>query len=95
MYTQYDFILLESKSDLELRKELVIANQKYDYIQSLYEKEEEPTREKPLLNLNVIFMHLKNVERYIRMIENLLHNYDQNYYVTKVIKRRRGRLSRL
>lgn len=100
MYTQYDFLLLEEKTDRQLREELIEAQQNYDYIQSLYANEEDDEHtfkeNTKHISLTIVFMHLKNIENYIRKIENLLKEYEiYRPHVRRYVKRRNARMSRL
>lgn len=94
MYTNTDLIKLEQLTDTQLHEELAKANEHYTYVQSLYSGEEENNEE--LIPLSIIFMHLKNIENYIRRIENLLHEYEvDRVFILKAVNRRKKKLSRL
>lgn len=96
MYTFYDLTELEGKTDLELRAELKEAKARYEYIQNLYEKDNDNNPFEEKINLKVIFMHLKNIEMYIRRIENLLYEFEvDRVFIRKAVNRRNARLSRL
>ena len=95
MYTNFDLLDLESMDNSQLHQKLEEAKGNYDYVQSLYEGENDNPFE-PKIKLEVIFMHLKNVESYIRRIENLLHEYEvDRVFIKKAVNRRNKRLSRL
>lgn len=94
MYTNYDLIELEKLNDEELTVKLHEAKENYDYIQSLYSEEAEKHGEH--LNLQIIFTQLKNIEYYIRRIENLLNEYENDIPVLKrIIVRRKKRLKKM
>ena len=96
MYTNFDLLELEKKTNEELNIELRRAKENYDYVQSLYagECDENPFEAK--IPLDVIFMHLKNIEHYIRRIENLLNEYEVDIvFIKKAVNRRKKRFSRL
>lgn len=95
MYTNFDLIELETMDNEQLSTKLVEAKENYEYVQSLYEGENDNTFEHKI-KLEIVFMHLKNVENYIRRIENLLHEYEKDrVFIRKAINRRNKRLSRL
>ena len=95
MYTNFDLLELETMTNDQLHDKLEEAKDNYDYVQSLYEGESDNPLE-PKIPLEVIFMHLKNVESYIRRIENLLHEYEADrVFIKKAINRRNKRLTRL
>ena len=96
IYTQQDYYLLEHKNDEELEKALEQAKDDYDYVQALYQGEDDT---KPSsgnkVPLETIFMHLKNIESYIRRIENLKHEYEiDRTFIRNSIRRRAKRLSK-
>lgn len=96
MYTNFDLIELEQMDNSQLLTKLEEAKDNYSYVQSLYEGEDDNNQFDTKLKLEVIFMHLKNVENYIRRIENLLHEYEiDRVIVKKAINRRNKRFSRL
>lgn len=96
MYTNFDLIELEQMNNSQLLTKLEEAKDNYSYVQSLYEGEDDNNQFDTKLKLEVIFMHLKNVENYIRRIENLLHEYEiDRVIVKKAINRRNKRFSRL
>ena len=95
MYTNYDLLELEKMDNDQLQRQLEEAKDNYEYVQSLYQGENDNPFE-PKIKLEVIFMHLKNVENYIRRIENLLHEYEiDRVFIRKAVSRRNKRLSRL
>lgn len=95
MYTNFDLLELEKMDNDQLHEQLQEAKDNYDYVQSLYQGESDNPLE-PKIPLEVIFMHLKNVENYIRRIENLLHEYEiDRVFIRKAINRRNRRFSRL
>ena len=95
MYTNFDLLELETMTNDQLHDKLEEAKDNYDYVHSLYEGESDNPFE-PKIKLEVIFMHLKNVESYIRRIENLLHEYEvDRVFIQKAINRRNKRLTRL
>lgn len=95
MYTNFDLLELESMDNEQLHQKLEEAKDNYDYVQSLYQGESDNPFE-PKIKLDIIFMHLKNVENYIRRIENLLHEYEvDRVFIRKAVTRRNKRLSRL
>ena len=95
MYTNFDLLELENMTNDELNEKMEQAKDNYDYVQSLYEGENDNPFESKI-PLEVIFMHLKNVESYIRRIENLLHEYEvDRVFIQKAINRRNKRLTRL
>lgn len=94
MYTNMDLLELEKKSDIELREELEKAEQRYEYIQSLLREDNEHNIYQPKINLEIIFMHIKNVEMYIRRIHNLLNEYEiDRVFIKKAVNRRKSRLN--
>lgn len=94
MYTQQDLTALESMTNKELHDALEEANMRMTYIQSLYEGEEKSNKRK--IKIEIIFMNLKNVENYIRRIENLLHEYEiDRTFIRKAIHRRNKKFTRL
>lgn len=96
MYTLHDLRMLEEMTNKELQNALEEANQRIEYIQSLYEGEDDKNSFKPKVKLDLILMHLKNVENYIRRIENLLNEYEiDRVFVRKAIQRRNKRFTRL
>lgn len=96
MYTQFDLLELEKMNDIKLRQALEMAKDNYDYVQSLYAGENDNDPFSPKISLDIIFMHLKNIEHYIRRIENLLNEYEADVvFIKKAINRRRKRFSRL
>lgn len=96
MYTLHDLRMLEEMTNKELQNALEEANQRIEYIQSLYEGEDDKNSFKPKVKMELILMHLKNVENYIRRIENLLNEYEiDRVFVRKAIQRRNKRFTRL
>ena len=96
MYTLHDLRMLEEMTNKELQDALEEANQRIKYIQSLYEGEDDKNSFKPKVKMELILMHLKNVENYIRRIENLLNEYEiDRVFVRKAIQRRNKRFTRL
>lgn len=96
MYTLHDLRMLEEMTNKELQNALEEANQRIEYIQSLYEGEDDKNSFKPKVKMELIFMNLKNVENYIRRIENLLNEYEiDRVFVRKAIQRRNKRFTRL
>lgn len=94
MYTNMDLIELENKSDEELREELLKANEKYEYIQSLLKEDDCEGKSHNNINLNIIFIHIKNIEMYIRRIHNLLDEYEiDRVFIKKAVNRRKSRLN--
>ena len=96
MYTLHDLRMLEEMPNKELQNALEEANQRIEYIQSLYEGEDDKNSFKPKVKMELILMNLKNVENYIRRIENLLNEYEiDRVFVRKAIQRRNKRFTRL
>lgn len=96
MYTLHDLRMLEEMTNKELQNALEEANQRIEYIQSLYEGEDDKNSFKPKVKMELILMNLKNVENYIRRIENLLNEYEiDRVFVRKAIQRRNKRFTRL
>lgn len=96
MYTNVDLMELENMNDEQLHMELEKAKDNYDYIQSLYQGEDDSNIFEAKIPLDVVFMHLKNIEHYIRRIENLLNEYEIDLvFIRKAVNRRKKKLSRL
>ena len=60
IYTSYDFITLETKTDSELKSELEQAKENYEYVQALFSSEESdnPFEQGNNIPLNILFSHL-------------------------------------
>ena len=85
IYTSYDFIMLEDKTDEELHIELEQAKDHYEYVQALFSEEEptEPFKQGNNIPLDILFSHLNNIEQYIRKIENLLKGYEKDLSIVR------------
>lgn len=96
MYTNFDLMELENMNDEQLHMELEKAKDNYDYIQSLYQGEDDSNIFETKIPLDVVFTHLKNIEHYMRRIENLLNEYEIDLvFIRKAVNRRKKKLSRL
>lgn len=96
LYTNFDLIELEKMDNEKLHIELEKAKDNYEYVQSLYEGENDTNPFVDKLPLQVIFTHLKNIENYIRRIENLINEYEiDRVFIQRAIKRRHNRLSKV
>ena len=93
IYTQQDFMMLERLTDQELVQARDLAKDVYDYVQEQISENSSNPFQGYVMPLDVAISHLKNIESYIRKIENLLNEYEADRtFVRQAISRRKKRL---